>query len=123
MRECMERYLELVKQAGAPFTMEIVKSIAILCDEDPYRLWYDIAKLHLEPKLLEVERAALQTENCWRCPACNKAFNDVKHLVNHITYFTRSKDRAHTELYQKLKKLSDDHRRSFTDIVTTTLRC
>ncbi|MCS7111747.1 MAG: hypothetical protein N3E36_06975 [Sulfolobales archaeon] len=130
MRECTERYLELAKQAGTPFTIEIVKSIAALCNEDPYKLWYGIAASFLQPRELmeKVEKVTAQTalqrtDNCWRCPACNKTFNDVRHLVNHITYFVRLKEKAHTELYQKLKKLSDEHRKSFTDIAIGTLKC
>ncbi len=130
MKECIGRYVELVKQTGAPFTIEIIKSIATLCNEDPYELWYNIATSFLRPQetIEDMKKSQLQTTpqytvSCWRCTACNRTFNDVKHLVNHITYFVRQKDKAHIELYQKIKKISDEQKKSFTEIATNTLRC
>lgn len=130
MGECLERYVELARQVGAPFTMDVVKSIAALCNENPYELWYNIALLYLDKTVEKIEKPSIQTApphtpvaNCWRCSACNRTFNDIKHLVNHITYFVRQKDKAHMELYQKIKKLSDEQRKSFTEIATNILKC
>lgn len=129
MKECIEKYIELVKQTGAPFTIEVIKSIATLCNENPYGLWYNIATSFLKPQeTIEGMKKSLpqtsqHTVSCWRCTACNKTFNDVKHLVNHITYFVRQKDKAHIELYQKIKKFSDEQKKSFTEIVINMLRC
>lgn len=128
MGECTEKYMELAKQAGAPFTIEIVKSIANLCNENPYVLWYNIASLFLgQHKIVEkpVSQVTQPTAiaNCWRCPACNRTFSDTKHLVNHITYFVRQRDKAHIELYQKIKKFSDEQKKSFTEIAISILKC
>uniref|UniRef100_A0A7J3QGH6 C2H2-type domain-containing protein n=1 Tax=Ignisphaera aggregans TaxID=334771 RepID=A0A7J3QGH6_9CREN len=128
MRECARKYIELVTQLNTPFTMEVVKSIATLCNENPYDLWYNIASSFSELlKHSEKEPQAIKqipvTANCWRCSACNKTFNDVKHLVNHITYFVRQKDKAHIELYQKIKRISDEQRKSFTEIAINILKC
>lgn len=62
-------------------------------------------------------------EPCWRCSACNKVFNDVRVLVNHITFFVRQKDKAHIELYKKIKEQSEKNGKTFTQVVEEILKC
>lgn len=112
--------------------MEVVKSIASLCDEDPYKLWRSIAaKATLIQPVEMVSRTEVKTQtsaqpvtgSCWRCTACNRTFNDIKHLVNHITFFVRQKERAHLDLYKKIKESADKSGKTFTQVCEETLRC
>ena len=66
---------------------------------------------------------SISTTLCWRCFACGKEFNDVKHLVNHINFFVRQKDKNHLELYRKIKESSDKSSKSFTQVVEEMLKC
>jgi len=66
---------------------------------------------------------SVSTAPCWKCSACGKEFNDVKHLVNHITFFVRQKDKNHLELYRKIKESSDKSSKSFTQVVEEMLKC
>ncbi len=133
MKECINKLLNIVQEVKAPLTIEVVKSIAYLCREDPYTLWYELASVYgsrLEYKLEQKyssKPSSIQTnqsiEKCWKCPACNRVFDDIKHLVNHITYFVRQHDSSHIDLYKKLKKISGDTGRSFSEVVAKELKC
>ncbi len=130
MSNCVDKLINIVQEVKAPLTIEVVKSIAHLCHEDPYSLWHKLASMYTttlieqrylaKPQHIQIKREA---EKCWKCPACNKTFDDFKHLVNHITYFVRQHDTSHTELYKKLKKISSDSGKTFSEIVASELKC
>lgn len=122
--------IKIVQEAKAPFTLEIVRSIASLCNEDPYKIWYSIALEGVKSRPLHqvsVKTATVPTktvaEFCWRCPACNKVFNDVKHLVNHILFFVKQRDRAHIDVYKEVKDKSTKEGKTFTQVAEEILRC
>jgi len=130
MSNCIDKLINIVQEAKAPLTIEVVKSIAYLCREDPYNLWYKLASMYTntvtdqrsstKAQSIQTKR---ETEKCWKCPACNKIFDDYKHLVNHITYFVRQHDVSHIDLYKKLKKISSDTGKTFSEIVASELKC
>ena len=128
MKDCSEKLIEIAKNSGAPFTIEVVKSIARICDENPYDLWYEIlGKITqigatLTASSSSKERKSIK-EPCWRCEACGKIFTDAKQLVNHITYFVRQKDKPHIELYQKIKKIENEKGKTFTEAALEMLKC
>jgi len=110
--------------------MEVVKSIATLCGEDAYTLWYELVSE--STGVVEVSRVSptesgreriSATGPCWKCEACGKIFADVKHLVNHITFYVRQRDRTHMELYQKIKRVVDEKEKTFTEVVMEVLKC
>lgn len=132
--ECALNLVKVVQEVGAPFTLEVVRSIAKLCDEDPYKLWRSIAlgvAAIPQPKVSSpvggVTKPSMPkastSEPSWRCTACNKIFTDVKQLVNHILFFVRQKDRAHTELYKEIKDRSTKEGKTFTQVAEEILRC
>ncbi len=129
MNDCSSKLISIVKGVGAPLTMEVVKSIARLCSEDPYNLWHEIAKQELGAKAAviisaeESQRKTVVAELCWRCEACGKTFSDVKHLVNHITYFVRQRDPAHIELYKKVKNHAEKSGKTFSEAAMELLKC
>jgi uncharacterized C2H2 Zn-finger protein len=130
LNECSSRLIKIVKSSGAPLFMEVVKSIATLCREDAYMLWYELVSestgtvevSHVSPTESKRERIST-TGPCWKCESCGKIFNDVKHLVNHITFYVRQRDRAHMELYQKIKRIADEKEKTFTEVVMEVLKC
>lgn len=112
--------------------MGVVRSIASICNEDPYKLWHAIASGGLlyqaSPPFKAMPSEALRPVSstpgpCWRCTACNKAFNDIKQLVNHITFFVRQRDKSHIELYKKIKEYADKSGKTFTQASEEILRC
>jgi hypothetical protein len=128
--ECVSKIIKIVQDVGAPFTLEVVRSIAKLCNEDPYKIWYAIAlggittKTASQPSAKTTPTASKTTsEFCWRCSACNKTFNDVRQLVNHILFFVRQKDRAHIEVYKEIKERSTKESKTFTQVAEEILRC
>uniref|UniRef100_A0A7J2U1Q5 C2H2-type domain-containing protein n=1 Tax=Ignisphaera aggregans TaxID=334771 RepID=A0A7J2U1Q5_9CREN len=130
MNECSSKLVEIVKSVGAPLTIEVVKSIAMLCRENTYNLWYELASEGAniigatQTPLIESKKEKISVEGpCWRCEACGKTFTDIRHLVNHITFYVRQRDKAHIELYQKMKKIVNEKRKTFTEVVMESLRC
>ncbi|MEM1644739.1 MAG: hypothetical protein QXL96_02515 [Ignisphaera sp.] len=136
MSKCTSDLIKMIKELGTPFTLEVVKSVARLCNEDPYKLWHSIA-LGITATITSktssqsmTERATKPTtlkastsELSWRCTACSKVFTDVKQLVNHILFFVRQRDKAHTELYKEIKDRSTKEGKTFTQVVEEILRC
>lgn len=128
MKDCSKELIDIARNSGAPFTIEVVRSIARICNEDPYKLWYEILGKPITVTAT-TSTAAPATEKkvaegpCWRCEACGKTFADARHLVNHITFFVRQKDKAHIELYQKIKKLENEKGKTFTEVALEILKC
>ncbi|MEM0026806.1 MAG: hypothetical protein QXT53_02470 [Ignisphaera sp.] len=128
MKDCSKDLISIAKSSGAPFTIEVVKSIARICNEDPYELWYEILGkaivMNATPTTtVSTSEKKIAEGPCWRCEACGKTFSDARHLVNHITYFVRQRDKAHIELYQKIKKLESEKGKTFTEIALEILKC
>ena len=131
MNECVEKMLKLVQELNTPLLLEVVKSIASLCNVDPYILWEAISSGKTTFKRIEMKISTPSQESqqarrigpCWRCPACGKEFNDVKHLVNHILYFVRQRERSHLEVYRKIKSRVEQTGQTFTQIVLNELKC
>ncbi len=127
MNRCVEDMLKIVREVHAPLLLEIVKSIAALCNVDPYQLWYYLARQSMPTaKSVSVAKPStptLRTEPCWRCPACGKTFQDPAKLVSHILYFLRQRDRGHIEVYRELKKKVEATGKTFTEIVKEELKC
>jgi len=132
--ECTAKLIRIVQDVKAPFTLEVVRSIARLCNEDPYRLWYSLATSYKQrPMPIEVSAAGQRVasekkptttgETCWRCSACGKSFDDIKHLVNHILFFLRQGDKAHAELYKEVKSKATKEGKTFTQVAEELLRC
>ncbi len=134
MNECVERLLEILRETRTPLLLEVVKSIASLCGVDPYTLWNALAHGSLQAVTAPTTRSTTTTATaktapktiagpCWRCPACGKEFNDVKHLVNHILFYVRQRDRAHIEVYRKIKQRVEQTGQTFTQVVMSELKC
>ena len=133
MDSCVEQLLKIVREVHAPLLFEVVKSIASVCGEDPYALWSALASGSI-PKLSESQHAKRpvstaqpiskpRISQCWRCPACNKEFTDVRQLVNHILFYVKQRDRSHLEVYRNIKQRVERSGQTFTQIVMTELRC
>ncbi|HIP56766.1 MAG TPA: hypothetical protein EYH02_01655 [Ignisphaera aggregans] len=133
MSECVEQLLKVVREAHAPLLFEVVKSIASICGEDPYTLWNALASGSI-PKPSESQLAKKSTSTaqsitkphtlqCWRCPACNKEFSDVKQLVNHILFYVKQRDKSHIEVYRNIKQRVERSGQTFTQVIMTELRC
>ena len=131
MSSCVERLIKAVQDARAPFTLDVVKSIAHLCNEDPYRLWRIIASSSAKYVGISIqEQGSASTAEkqrtagpCWRCSACNRVFSDSRQLVNHITFFVRQRDKAHIELYNKIKDNATRSGKTFTQVAEEMLKC
>ncbi len=134
MNECVEHLLRVLHETRTPLLLEVVKSIASLCGVDPYTLWNALAYGSLQTAVAPVTRPATATSTtktitrtpagpCWRCPACGKEFNDAKHLVNHILFYVRQRDRAHIEIYRKIKQRVEQTGQTFTQVVMSELKC
>lgn len=125
---CASRYLRIAVESGAPLTLEVIKSVAALCGENPYSLWVAVSSssapraVTTAPASAEAGEGVENKRERWTCSACFREFEDVRHLVNHITYFVRQGDKAHLELYQKLKKLSAEKGRTFTEVAAEALK-
>ncbi|GEM_PF-809040 len=131
--KCTSNLIKIVQEVGAPFTLEVVRSIAKLCNENPYKLWQSIAlgvitipQSRVSSPVEEVAKPSIPKASTsgpsWRCIACNKIFTDVKQLVNHILFFVRQKDKAHTELYKEIKDRSTKEGKTFTQVAEEILR-
>jgi uncharacterized C2H2 Zn-finger protein len=128
LNECSVKLIEIARAAGAPLIIEVVKSIATICGENAYSLWYELATISTiqtsQTSITEDKKVKTSVEGpCWRCEACGKTFTDVKHLVNHITFYVRQRDKAHLELYQRIKRVVDEKGKTFTEVVTEILKC
>ena len=134
MNKCVERLLRVIRETHTPLLLEVVKSIASLCSVDPYALWNSLAHGSLQvatetatkqPSATAITKTAPKTATgpCWRCPACGKEFNDVKHLVNHILFYVRQRDRAHIEVYRRIKQRVEQTGQTFTQVAMSDLRC
>ncbi len=126
--------LGVLRETHTPLLLEVVKSIASLCNVDPYELWNALAHGSPQAATAPATRPTTATTTaktvprtaagpCWRCPACGKEFNDVKHLVNHILFYVRQRDRAHIEVYRKVKQRVEQTGQTFTQVVMSELRC
>ena len=133
MDSCVEQLLKIVREVHAPLLFEVVKSIASICGEDPYALWNALASGSI-PKLGESQPAKKsvstaqaiakpRVSQCWRCPACNKEFSDVRQLVNHILFYVKQRDKSHIEVYRSIKQRVERSGQTFTQVVMTELRC
>lgn len=129
MSNCVDRLIKIVQDVKTPFTIEVIKSIANLCDEDPYKLWHNIASLQLTQSVNRSEsvdnissQKSMAKDVGWKCTVCGKFFNDVGHLVNHITFFVRQRDKAHIELYKKIKEYADKNNKTFTQATSEILK-
>lgn len=121
----MSKLVQIVNDAKAPFSMEIVKSIAKLCREDPYKLWHYIASTMFTSSLEQYSIQKLENRDLssksnsskWKCSVCGKIFEDVTRLANHIIFYVRQKDQNHLELYKKIKEYADENNKTFTQAV------
>ncbi len=130
MNKCIDELLALARQNRTPLLFEVVKSIAALCNVDPYELWYTIAygtartaSTTSATTTTSIRTQVQRTGPCWRCPACGKEFNDVRTLVNHILFYVRQRDRAHLEVYRKIKQKADQTGQTFTTVAMNELKC
>jgi len=123
LNACVEEQLRIIKSAGTPLYLEVVKAIASLCGVDPYRLWEWIAsRSSIRAAAPQVSRPQAQAQQrasgaCWRCPACGRTFESPSKLASHILYFLRKRDYAHIKLYKEIKKKVEETGKTFTKVV------
>jgi len=122
LNSCIEEQLKLVKSAGTPLHLEVVKAIASLCGVDPYRLWEWIASQSVTKaptaRRAEPAPAAPRAPSaCWKCPACGRTFESPSKLASHILYFLRKRDYAHIKLYKEIKRRVEETGKTFTKVV------